>query len=178
MTNTAKVKRPKTVRYPVSTHGTHVPRRIILHDTESHDHKGISDIMGIAAFWKHQDRGLGSQFIVDSEGIIGQGAWGGSICYHTANHNTGSIGIEQIGFARWSGAAWMDRRKQLNEVAHLVAYLSDYWDIPLLHSTDHGVCMHRDFKGDHTDPGVGYAKVAFPYVLRRARQIKRAAYAI
>lgn len=172
-----KVKQPHIdLHYSIKTHGEHTPRRIVLHDTESHDVKGIADIAGIATFWHNQGLGYGSHFIVDGEGLLGQGTWGGNIAWHVASHNTGSIGIEQIGYARWKGAAWLDRKSQLNRVAHLVAFLSDYWDIPLVHSTDHGVCMHRDFKGDHTDPGTAYAIAAFPHVMRRAKSIVRQAY--
>lgn len=162
------------VSYNVATHGDQTPMRIVLHDTESHDEAGVRDILGIAAFWQRQGRGLGSQFIVDGSGHIGQGASSAKICYHVANNNTGSIGIEQIGFAWWDLRHWRMRRKQLEAVAHLVAYLADRWNIPLVRSTDHGICTHADFHGDHTDPGRGYP---FGYVLRRAVNITKKAKA-
>lgn len=155
------------VRYKVQTHGVQDPQRIILHSWES-----SGTIEGIAGFWQRQGRGLGSQFMIESSGRIGQGATSDKLCYHTAGANSGSIGIELEGYARNSRRRWMrDHRRQLDELAHLLAYLSDRWHIPLRRSTTRGVALHADFpKGGHWDPGPGFP---LKYVLRRAKRIQK-----
>lgn len=160
-------------RYIVATHGTHTPQRIVLHDTESGDTRGIGDITGIAAYWRGRGDGLGTQFIIDAEGNIGQGCGANRITYGVAQHNTGTIHIEIIGRASWRPGMWLARRRQLRALTHLLAYLSDRWEIPLVHGTSRGVCRHMDFHGtgaDHHDPGRGFP---FRIVMRRARRYQR-----
>ena len=161
-----RVPRPKIdVRYKVATHGTQAPKRIILHSWES-----LGTIEGVAGFWKRQGRGLGSQFMIESNGRIGQGATSDKLCYHTAGANQGSIGIELEGYARYTRRQWMRwNRRQLDELAHLLAYLSYRWGIPLERSTVRGVSLHADHpQGGHWDPGKGFP---IRYVMRRARRI-------
>lgn len=161
-----RVAKPRIdVRYKVRTYGTQVPKRIILHSWES-----AGTIEGIAAFWERQGLGLGSQFMIESSGRIGQGAPSDRKCAHTRGANYGSIGVELEGFARSSKRRWMrDNRRQLDELAHLLAYLSYRWGIQLKRSTSSGVCLHADFPaGGHWDPGPGFP---LRYVLRRARRI-------
>lgn len=157
-------------RFDCAVHGEHKPQRIILHDTESHDHAGVADIQGIAAFWHRQGTGYGAHFIIDRAGNIGAGPPASRITWHTGGANTGSIGIELIGFARFSRLQWIRRGKQLRALAHLLAYLSDVYEIPLVRGVN-GVCLHRDFPASgHTDPGPG-----FPHkrVVWMARKIQR-----
>jgi len=153
-------------------HGTHVPLRFVLHDTQSHDTKGIADIAGIFSFWHTQrnpDGSLaqyGAQFVVDKEGLIGEGGPATAIQWHVGNLNTGSIGIEQIGFAEFSRETWThDRRDQLWSVARVLAWGHGKYRIPLRvprHPQSPGVTTHArvgaagiDPSG-HTDPGAGY----------------------
>lgn len=157
--------------FDCETHGRHHPVRIILHDTESHDHAGVKDIQGIAAFWKRQGRGYGAHYIIDGDGNLGDGPSPKMILYHCGGHNTNSIGIELIGFARFSRIKWLRRKRQLRTLARLLAYLSDEYEIPLVRSKERGVCLHRHFPDSgHTDPGPG-----FPYrrVVWMARRVQR-----
>jgi hypothetical protein len=151
----------------IETHGQHEPRRIVLHDTESHDCKGIRDLTGIVAFWKRQALGYGAHVIVDAQGNSARCALPRSITWHVGGHNTGSLGIEQTGFARFLPKVWRRRPKQLQAVAVWLAFWSEQYGIPLIHSTDHGVCTHADFHGGHTDPGRGYP---LAHVLALARE--------
>lgn len=165
-------KPPIAMRYEVATHGPQVPRRIVLHDTESHDHAGLGDIVGIAAYWHRQGDGLGSHFIIDAEGHIGQGAPSTLTTWAVAGHNSGSIHIELIGFARFTPAGWLRRRRQLLALERLLAYLCDRWQIPARSSTEHGIARHADFHDVpagmyHSDPGRGFP---FRRVLRRVRR--------
>jgi N-acetyl-anhydromuramyl-L-alanine amidase AmpD len=154
----------------VATHGTHNPRRIILHTTESNDLKGVADMTGVVGFWRRQGLGYGAHLIIDGEGQTCRCAAGGNIVWATGGANTGSLQIEMVGKAAWSKRFWLlRRRKQLNEVARWLAYWSQHWDIPLCYSTEHGVARHLDFPaGGHHDPGKDFP---LGYVISRARQV-------
>ena len=160
----------------VESHGSHRPVRIILHDTESHDWKGIRDIVGVAEYWHNSGNGFGAHVIVDAEGNAGWCVSSDRIAWHCARANTGSLGIEQIGFARFSRPMWMGRKKQLDRVAKIIAQWSMEYDIPLKIDVEMGISTHamqtkyKNVYGGHTDPGFGYPLY---YVLFKARQLKR-----
>lgn len=157
----------------MATHGRQRPRRVILHSTESNDAAGLGDITGIFDFWRRQGRGYGAHVIIDRDGNAGQGAYGNQIVWATYGANTGSLQIEIVGRAKWSRYDWLhpQRRRQLNEVAKWCAWWSTIYGIPLLASTERGVCGHRDFpQGGHWDPGPGFPMW---WVRRRARHYKR-----
>lgn len=154
-----------------NTHGTHKPIGVVLHSTECGDRAGTSDIVGVLKFLERTPDQLGVHFVVDAEGLLGQGGAMRRVMYHCAGHNTGYIGIEMIGFARFSVKTWYRRRKQLKKVAVLLAYLSIKFGIPLLHNTKSGVCLHRDIpQGGHWDPGYNFP---LKRVLKWARAEKR-----
>lgn len=162
---------------PGLTHGAMTPVRVVLHDTESHDEKGIGDMKGVVDFWLRGPDKLGAHFIVDAEGNIAQCGEPTELMFHTLDANTGSVGIEQIGFANFTRQAWLSRPDQLMKVAKLLAWLNDEYHIPLRHSTVNGVSTHADqtiahhVAGGHTDPGKGYP---FDEVLAMAQQMKQA----
>ncbi len=158
-----------------NTHGAQRPYRIVLHSTESHDRPGNSDIIGVLSYLERTPDKLGIHFVVDKEGRVGQGASVLRMCYHAAGANANSVGIEMIGFARFTVKTWYQRRRQLKKVALLLAYLSVRFDIPLVHNVQHGVCLHRDIpQGGHWDPGYGFP---LRRVLRWARAEKKKARA-
>ena len=158
----------------VDSHGPHKPVRIILHDTESHDHAGVKDIQGICRYWKAQGRGYGAHVIVDSAGNSGLCVSAGHVAWHTGGRNTGSLGIEIIGFAKWPRAAWLRRLKQLHKVARWMAFYSKAYNIPLTKGINFGVSTHQQqskaFGGSHWDPGPGFP---FDFVMRLARTYKK-----
>lgn len=138
------------------------PVRVVLHDTESHEVKGIGDIQGIIAAWERTPDKLGAHFIVDQEGNIGQCGEPTELMYHTGGANTGSVGIEQINFASSTKHQWEAHPDQLIKVAKLLAWLHTEYHIPLRVSTISGVSthamqskIHPESMG-HTDPGVNY----------------------
>lgn len=157
------------VRYRIVDHGPQSPRRIVLHSTESNDYVGKRDILGVAAFWAKQDKGYGAHFITDKQGLVGMGLKPTRVAWHVENHNTGSVGIEQIGFARFSPKIWWHRPRQLHATAQVIAALSAEYDIPIRHHIDHGVSLHADFHGEHSDPGKMYP---LGHVLKIASGIK------
>jgi hypothetical protein len=153
------------------------PVRVVLHDTEGHDTKGISDIEGVIHFWEGTPDKLGAHFIVDAEGNIGQAGDPTQLMYHTGGANTGSVGIEQIGFASFTKKTWEARPDQLIKVAKLLAWLNDEYGIPLRISTVNGISthamqskIHPESMG-HTDPGAGYP---LDEVVAMAVQMKQA----
>ncbi len=165
MSKLVPIRKPRIAFHapPGLAHGPMgTPVRVILHDTESHDEKGINDIAGIVSFWMRGPDKLGAHFIVDAEGNIGQQAEPDELMFHCGGANTGSVGIEQVGFAAFTKKTWESRPDQLMKVAKLLAWLSVEYHIPLRHSTVHGVSTHADQSKihpesmGHTDPGANY----------------------
>lgn len=173
----AKVARPPTEydgRAHVDSHGEHKPVRIILHSTESGDAAGLTDLRGLAMFWKGQAKGYGSQIAVDLEGLTGRYVADTQIAWHTSQRNTGSLGIEQFGKASFTRRLWILRPRQLAKVAWWIAFWSKKFSIPIKKDVEFGVSTHamqsKAFGGDHTDPGLGYP---LQLVLITARVYKR-----
>lgn len=147
------------------------PTRVVLHDTESHDVAGLNDIAGIFSFWHTQTINgklaqYGAHYVIDKDGNIGKGGPDTQLQYHVGNLNTGSIGVEQVGFASFAKTVWKrDRRKQLWSVARVCAYAHAKYDIPLKVRSDPrlpGVTTHARIgaagidPSGHTDPGPNY----------------------
>lgn len=154
-----------------NTHGRLVPKVVVLHSTESHDHPGTIDVTGVLKFLEKTEDELGVHFVVDKEGNAGQGARINQVCYHAKGANSFSLGIEQIGFAYHTHWDRSDRTRQLEKVAKFLAWLSKDRGIPLKHSTTHGIAMHSDIlAGGHTDPGPNYP---LSHVLKLAKKYKK-----
>jgi N-acetylmuramoyl-L-alanine amidase-like protein len=152
-------------------HGAMTPARVVLHDTECHDAAGISEIKGVVGFWMQtsQPNRLGAHFIVDADGNVGQCGEPTQLLYHVGGLNTGSIGIEQIGFAAFTEKDWLARPHQLDKVARLLAWIHREYQIPLevpakqgASQANRGVMTHamvsrfESASEGHTDPGSGY----------------------
>lgn len=178
--------RTKTVRTPriqldarpmVSSHGYHTPLRIVLHSTESGDAAGsVSDMYNIADYWRRAGLGIGAHLTIDGEGFTSLNINPNEIGWHVASRNTGSIGIEQVGYARFTRAQWMARPAQLEKVAKWLAFYSVRFDIPLRFHPERGVTTHAQqsnvagIPGGHWDPGPGYP---LDYVLKLAKKLKK-----
>lgn len=158
----------------VKTHGKHSPSRIVLHSTES-DGRGLAYGRSIAAYWQRQGLGYGAHFVVSRDGAVINCAPVEDITWHVENRNTGSVGIEQSGYAAMERAEWMRRPSELDATARIIAALAHTWDIPLVINVDHGVATHamesHHYGGTHTDPGNGYP---LTHVLGMARAYVKA----
>jgi hypothetical protein len=184
MSKLAPIHEPSIAFHAASgafAHGTMTPVRVVLHDTECHDAAGITEIEGVVNFWMQtsQPNRLGSHYIVDADGNIGKLGDPTQLLYHVGGLNTGSVGIEQIGFASFTEKDWLSRSAQLDKVARLLAYLHHACGIPLevpqpqgARAANHGVMTHamvsrfEPASEGHTDPGSGYP---LAHVLAMAR---------
>ena len=156
--------------------GSNAHRGIVLHSTEGHDRPGVSDIRGVNSYLR--GKGYGIHIVVDGEGNQLKGANWSALVYHCKGANSTHVGIEMIGFARWTTKDWIwgpnkTKRKQLEAVAECLAYLCDHLDIPIKLDKHHGICTHAMWpEGGHWDPGKGFP---LKYVMKRAKAI-RASY--
>lgn len=123
-------------------------RVIVVHDTEGGFDGSVNWLCNSAAQASAHvvvsKRGESVRLVADSAK-----AW------HVANDNPFTLGIEQEGYA--TQTHWPDA--QIREVAKWLAYWSQEHDIPLRHSTVHGVCQHKDLGaagGGHHDCGEHY----------------------
>jgi len=155
--------------------------RFIIHSTETHDRAGLSDIEGVLTYLKNTgksgrpgDDPLGVHFCIDAEGQMGQGGYPKRLMYGASGANQGSIHCELIGQAKFIRARWIMRKRQLEKLARLMAWVSVEYDIPLKWDVHHGFLTHKDatdaFQGGqgHWDPGFGFPKWL---VMHRAREI-------
>lgn len=150
--------------------GTHTPRVIVLHTTES-DGDGKKYLHGLFAFVDREQLRVHS--CTTRDGAIGY-MLDAQYKGRGAPPNTGKIHIEQGGRAAFTRAQWMKRDKQLHATARLIAWYSYRWNIPITHSTTYGVCQHSDLpQGGHHDCGAGYP---YGYVLQLARVIRDHTY--
>lgn len=159
----------------VDSHGSHTPQRIVIHDTEGHDEAGTTDLRHLGEFWHNQNQGYGAHIGVDREGLTGRYVNDSEVAWHVGGHNTGSLGIEQIGFASLGLSGWRARTKQMQKVARWIAWWSTKYGIPIEQSVKKGVCTHKMMSEaypadtNHTDPG----RYPLRGVLLLARAYKR-----
>ena len=162
----------------VATHGTHQLSRGIWHSTESYDAPGVRDLDGIVEFWRRQGLGYGTPLVIDADGNTALCAAMDAVTWHTGQRNTGSVGIELVGFARFTPHAWFVRIKQLRKLAQWMAWLNLEHGIPLRKSTSRGWARHWDHSletgGTHWDPGRGFPQ---GFVLRLARRYREKGWA-
>jgi hypothetical protein len=141
------------------------PKIIVLHDTESHNVPGTSDLKQLGQILKNQ--GLSVHVGIDAEGNIARYVKDMDVAFHVSNYNEVALGIEQIGMA--TQTVWP--KDQIKQAATMVAYWANKYNIPLTRSTDHGVCTHKDLGasgGGHVDPGPAYP---FDDVLSQAKDM-------
>lgn len=117
-------------------HGLHTKRKIVMHETVSHDHAGLTDILSIANYLGGV--GYGIHLIVDQEGHTGYSRRERGVYWHAKGSNEDSIGIELVSFvpglkiSRWARLKiWLSRERQLHKAARWVAYYCDAHKIPL-----------------------------------------------
>lgn len=141
-----------------SRHGSSI-RVIVLHATE-----GAFD--GAVSWLCNPQAQASAHLVISKTGRVARLVPDAAKAWHVAADNPFTLGIEQEGFS--SQARWPEA--QLQAVASWVAYWARTYDIPLVHSTEHGVCRHMDLGatgGGHGDPGDNYP---FDHILDLARK--------
>jgi hypothetical protein len=170
------VRRPDIeldARSLVAAHGGTFPVRAVLHSTESPNYEGVKDLFGIASYWSRVSWGPGAHLTIDCDGNTALNLNERELGYHVSGRNTGSLGIEQIGYARYSRVQWLACPRQLEKVAKWLAYWHEEFDLSLRHDPERGVSTHNEqshyagLAGGHWDPGPGYP---FSYVMHLARK--------
>jgi len=135
------------------------PSIIVLHATE-----GGFD--GAVSWLCNPQAQASAHLVISKAGRIARLVPDAAKAWHVASFNSQALGIEQEGFT--AQTAWPEA--QLQAVASWVAYWARTYNIPLTHSTTHGVCRHMDLGqagGGHGDPGDNYP---FEHVLELARK--------
>lgn len=154
-----------------SSRGGVRPRIIVLHTTEAHNAAGMTDINSIINWFNNSAAQSSAHIVNDGEGNDARLVLDEKKAWTQAAYNGQALSIEQMGFANTTRGQWMTNyQRQLDNTAAWVAYWSKKWGIPLVHSTTHGVCQHKDLGaagGGHFDCGPGYP---FDYVLRKAKE--------
>lgn len=172
------------VRNQSSRNGTK-PRLIVLHDTESHDRPGQSDLASLVAWFDNPVAQASAHVIVDGEGKSAQCVPDSEKAWHCMDFNSISLGIEQVGFATFTQSLWnRNKRAQLLKVAKYIAFWSKKYGIPIQQAKvgkagqvwTPGITTHAALGlsgGGHHDPGQGYP---FRAVLRASKYYKNAGW--
>jgi hypothetical protein len=174
-------------------HGHQDKRKIVIHETVSHDHRGLSDIKSVSKYLG--EKGYGIHCIVDQEGKSGYYPGERAVFWHAKGDNQSTIGIELVSYipglnisntSRWK--IWWKRERQLHKTARWLAYYSDKHDIPLKYSEGRaaGICSHWDISeaynisGGHWDGRPKHRAGHFPMMkliyLARGYKTGRLAY--
>ena len=159
------------------------PRLIVLHDTEGHNLKGVSDLRSLGQMFENSARtGINqrsSHVATDAEGHSARFVNDEDKAWHVGNWNKWTLGIEQIGKA--SQASWPNA--QLLETARWIAKGHRDFEIPIQHGKVRqdrleivraGVIRHSELGalgGGHSDPDGSPPSGRYPFdeVLRVAR---------
>ncbi len=149
-----------------ATHGSHDPRRIGLHCTESLNRPGIADVLAIPNYWREQGKGYNAHLVIDLEGLTAKCALDSRKCWAIAGGNTGTLHIEIIGSTDLTTGQWMAGTKGLKQAAKWCAYWCEEHGIPIHISTEHGIATHAMYSAaygvsDHTDPGRNFPLAQF-----------------
>jgi hypothetical protein len=176
----SKMAKKRTVRRPYEVVHMNVRnqssrsgpiRAIVLHDTESKDYPGASDLRAIGNWFDNPQALLRPMFVSTAKDTPLSTFPMGIRHGIALAYNSATLGIEQIGYATFTRAVWSrNHRAQLRKVAQYIAYWSKKYDIPIRKGrgvngviTKKGIVTHRSLGaagGGHHDPGLGYPQRA------------------
>lgn len=136
------------------------PRVLILHSTESGCGSGLS----ISRYLARHDVEADVHVVIDCNGKTYRLVPDGRKAWHVGAANGYTLGIEQVG--RAAQTSWPDA--QVRAAARQMAYWCRKYNIPVRHSTSHGIAYHRDVSGPggHWDPGYHYPLDKFLKLVR------------
>lgn len=148
---------------------------IVIHDTESHNREGASDLQAIGDLFARSSFEASAHVCTDGEGQSARYVPDDRKAWHCVSYNSAAVGVEQIGFA--SQGEWPEA--QVKETARWVARWAHRHGVPIRRARTlggrvlrSGVTTHSTLGsagGGHTDPG---AKYPMSHLLGLARQYK------
>lgn len=149
---------------------------IVIHDTESHNREGASDLQAIGALFADSSRDASAHVCTDEDGQSARFVHDDRKAWHCVSYNSAALGIEQVGFA--SQGSW--REAQVKETARWVARWSVIHGVPIRKGRTafgrvirSGVVTHRSLGsagGGHWDPGYHYPMKHMLELARRYRK--------
>jgi len=152
-----------TSRVPVKVHGRHIVVRGIIHATEGPNKPGPQEPKNVALFWQGQGQGYGTPLVIDAEGNTNKGCLTVELTWHTGGRNTGSFGIENVGFSSETSVQWATHKAGLKQLAKWMAWCKREHGVPLTWDVQRGWSTHAMQSAafhttDHTDPGPNFPK--------------------
>lgn len=147
-------------------------RWVVLHSTEG----GSAD--SVARYFQSSHAGGSTHLVVDDEECQ-RCLPNSAIPWGAAGANTHGFHIEQCGFAKWSAVLWKSHLKTLQRAAYKTAFHCDKFNIPLvfvkaadLKANKPGITTHHEcskaFGGSgHWDPGFGWPRSLFMFLVRK-----------
>lgn len=141
-------------------------RLIIIHTAE-----GALTYQSLGSYFSSPSAEVSSHVGVDdSPGVVGEYVAPGRAAWTAGDANGYAVQAELCAFAGWDAAEWARHPVILENCARWVAEEAERFGIPLVRSSDRGVCGHVDVSGQggHWDPGP-----AFPmdHVIQMAQTI-------
>lgn len=123
---------------------------VVVHCTEGATAEG-------AARWFTNPAAGGSAHVVIDDAVAYRCVDDSDTAWHARNANSHGLGLEIVGFARWSRPEWLDHLPRLREAARVHAGWSRKYGLPLERSLTRGYHPHAGIPGnDHWDPGPGF----------------------
>lgn len=148
-------------------------RLIVIHDAEGANAKGV------ASYGASGQRNASWHMTVDDNHLIQQ-LEDDVIAWAAPGANRDGLQLELCGYARWSKLDWYRHQATLKRAAWQVARWCVKYKIPvrwlstkqLRDEVSEGITTHVDvnraFRGsDHTDPGKGFPRAYFLYLVKR-----------
>jgi hypothetical protein len=130
-------------------------RLIVVHTAE-----GATTIESLGAFFANPASGVSSHTgIDDTPGVIGEYVARSGKAWTQGDANPYSVAVELCAFAAWDTAEWHRHPNMLANCAAWIAEEAAHFAIPIVASTDRGVCQHADLGaagGGHWDCGPGF----------------------
>lgn len=149
---------------------------IVLHDEES------STARSAASYFQNPDCGGSAHLAVDDKECY-RCLPNSAVAWGAPGANLYGFHIEQAGFARWSTVIWKSHLNTLKRAAYKTAYHCKLFGIPTvwvdaegLRAGKPGVTTHAECskaflpKGGHTDPGPGWPRPVFMWLVRHYRK--------
>jgi hypothetical protein len=135
------------------------PSLIVIHDTESHNRPGVSDLRSIGELFANPSFDASAHVCTDADGQSARFVDDGDAAWSCVSYNRPSLNVEQIGFA--TGGEYTSH--EIHETARWVARWSRRHGIPIRRGRTafgrvlrSGVVSHSSLGaagGGHSDPG-------------------------